>query len=114
MFEPVISALNKRNINCAYYTSSSNDPALKSNYENLCVKFIGNEVSSITLLNNMSIDIIIMTTPQLDVLQLKRSKRVKHYVHLMHSPIDALFYNKFAFDYFDAVTNFNESKARFR
>ena len=103
VFEPVISALNKRNINCAYYTSSSNDPALKSNYENLCVKFIGNEVSSITLLNNMSIDIIIMTTPQLDVLQLKRSKRVKHYVHLMHSPIDALFYNKFAFDYFDAV-----------
>ena len=103
LFEPVIIALKKQNINCAYYTSSSTDPALKSNYENLIVKYIGNEISSFTLLNNMNIDIVVMTTPQLDVLQLKRSKRVKHYVHLIHSPIDALFYKKFAFDFFDSV-----------
>jgi CDP-glycerol glycerophosphotransferase (TagB/SpsB family) len=34
---------------------------------------------------------------------LKRSKRVKKYVHLFHSPTDIAFYEKYAFDWYDCL-----------
>jgi CDP-glycerol glycerophosphotransferase (TagB/SpsB family) len=44
-----------------------------------------------------------MTTPGLDVYQLKRSKGVKHYSHVLHAPSDASLYRLFGLDYFDSV-----------
>lgn len=44
-----------------------------------------------------------MTTPGLDVYQMKRSKNVKHYAHLEHSTGDATMYRLFGIDYFDSV-----------
>lgn len=44
-----------------------------------------------------------MTTPGLDVYQLKRSKGVKHYSHILHAPSDATMYRLFGLDYFDSV-----------
>jgi len=44
-----------------------------------------------------------MTTPGLDVYQLKRSKMVKHYAHILHAPSDATMYRLFGIDYFDSV-----------
>jgi CDP-glycerol glycerophosphotransferase (TagB/SpsB family) len=44
-----------------------------------------------------------MTTPGLDVYQLKRSRGVKHYSHILHAPDDATFYRLFGLDYFDSV-----------
>lgn len=44
-----------------------------------------------------------MTTPGLDVYQLKRSKGVKHYAHILHAVDDATSYRLFGLDYFDSV-----------
>ena len=44
-----------------------------------------------------------MTTPQLNVLKLKRSKLVKHYCYLAHAPMDVHANKLFSFDYFDSV-----------
>lgn len=44
-----------------------------------------------------------MTTPQLDVMMIQRSKKVNHYAHIFHAPTDVFTYRKFAFDYFDSV-----------
>jgi hypothetical protein len=44
-----------------------------------------------------------MTTPGLDVYQLKRSKAVKHYSHILHAVTDATRYRMFGIDYFDSV-----------
>jgi len=44
-----------------------------------------------------------MTTPGLDVYQLKRSKGVKHYAHILHMPSDAVMYRLFGIDYFDSI-----------
>jgi hypothetical protein len=44
-----------------------------------------------------------MTTPGLDVYQLKRSKSVGHYAHILHAPSDAAMYRLFGLDYFDSV-----------
>jgi CDP-glycerol glycerophosphotransferase (TagB/SpsB family) len=65
--------------------------------------YIGNDLTAFTLLNHIKVKVMVMTTPQLDVMHLKRSKNVEHYVHLIHAPTDALVYKKFAFDYFDSV-----------
>ncbi len=49
-----------------------------------------------------------MSTPQLHVLQIKRSKGVKHYCHIIHSLPHVDIYEVFALDYFDSVfTNSN-------
>jgi CDP-glycerol glycerophosphotransferase (TagB/SpsB family) len=44
-----------------------------------------------------------MTTPGLQVYQLKRSRLVKHYSHILHAPSDATMYRMFGIDYFDSI-----------
>lgn len=103
LFLPIIEEFEKRNIKSAYYTSADDDPALKLNFEHLTSRYIGNYMSSFALLNHIKFKVVVMTTPQLDVMYLKRSRHVKRYVHLVHAPTDMLLYKKFAFDYFDAI-----------
>ncbi|HSE58862.1 MAG TPA: CDP-glycerol glycerophosphotransferase family protein, partial [Nitrospiraceae bacterium] len=57
-------------------------------------------------------DICAMTTPGLDVLQIKRSKGVKHYVYLIHAPTDVGTYKQYSFDYFDTVFVSGEHQIR--
>jgi len=103
VFLPVIEELEKRSVKSVYYTSGEKDPALESNFKYMSAHYIGNDLTAFTLLNHIKVKVMIMTTPQLDVMHLKRSKNVEHYVHLIHAPTDTLVYKKYAFDYFDSV-----------
>ena len=51
----------------------------------------------------LSAGIVLMTTPGIQVYQLKRSKNVKHYSHIFHSCTDSTMYRLFGLDYFDSV-----------
>ena len=51
----------------------------------------------------MEADVCLMTTPGLDVFQLKHSKGVKHYCHVVHMINDATTYKRYGIDYFDSV-----------
>jgi hypothetical protein len=53
-----------------------------------------------------------MTTPGIDIYQLKRSKGVKHYAHILHAPGDATLYRLFGLDYFDSVLLTGDYQAR--
>jgi CDP-glycerol glycerophosphotransferase (TagB/SpsB family) len=44
-----------------------------------------------------------MTTPGLDVYQLRRSKLCRHYSHILHDTGDATFYRLFGIDWYDSV-----------
>ena len=44
-----------------------------------------------------------MTTPQLDVLTIRKQKEVGHYAHIVHAPIDVHSYRFYAFDCFDSI-----------
>lgn len=103
VFLPIIEELERKNIKCIYYTSSKNDEGLNATHKNLTTEYIGSNMGSYLFLNNLDVAIVVMTTPQIDVMYLKRSKNVKNYIHIVHSPIDMLYYNKFAFDYFDTI-----------
>lgn len=103
VFSPIIRALENKNIECVYLTSDEEDPGLNYKSEFLKTKFIGNLTMTSVYLNKLKAKFVGMTTPQLDVMMLRRSKNVQHYAHIVHAPIDVFTYRKFAFDYFDSV-----------
>lgn len=53
-----------------------------------------------------------LTTPSLQVLQIKRSRAVKHYCHIVHS-LTPMTYRVFGLDYFDSVLVANEIQGNF-
>ena len=102
-FKSVIENLVAMGIECSYYTSDKNDEGLRFKNQNFDSLFIGDGRFSLMSLNYLKAKILIMTTPQLDVLQLKRSKNVGYFIHLVHAPTDIFKYKPFAFDFFDCV-----------
>lgn len=102
-FKPVLEALDEKGIEAIYLTSSGNDEGLnfKSNY--ITSKYIGNGMKAYNFLNRLEADVCAMTTPGLDVLHIRRSKGVKHYCYLPHSPIDLGKYKLYSFDGFDSI-----------
>ncbi len=103
VFLPVIKALEQKKVRCAYVTSDKDDPGLDYKSEYYDSKFIGNLTMTSVYLNKLKAKFVGMTTPQLDVMMIRRSKNVGHYGHIVHAPIDIFTYRKFAFDYFDSV-----------
>ena len=103
VFLPVIKALEKKGVPCVYLTSDEEDPGLKYKSELYKSKYIGNLTMTSVYLNKLKAKFVAMTTPQLDVMMIRRSKNVQHYAHIVHAPIDIFTYRKFAFDYFDSV-----------
>ena len=86
-----------------YYTSSKTDPIFDQKYEFVTSEYIGEGNTAFAKLNMLSAGFVLMTTPGLQVYQLKRSKNVKHYSHVLHMPNDATTYRLFGLDYFDSV-----------
>jgi len=72
-------------------------------YAHVKAEFIGEGNKAFTRLNFLEADVCLMTTPGLDVYQLKRSRGVKHYSHILHAVDDATSYRLFGLDYFDSV-----------
>ncbi len=103
VFLPIIRALEKKEVPCAYLTSDKEDPGLSYHSDLYTSKFVGNLTMTSVYLNKLKAKFVGMTTPQLDVMMIRRSKRVQHYGHIVHAPIDVFTYRKFAFDYFDSV-----------
>ena len=102
-FKPVCDEFEKREIPLVFYTSSKTDPVFEQNYKFVKPEFIGEGNAAFAKLNMLSAGFVLMTTPGLQVYQLKRSKRVAHYSHVLHMPNDATTYRLFGLDFFDSV-----------
>lgn len=103
VFKPICDEFEKRQISLAYYTQSEDDPVFCANYKYVSPLFIGEGNRGFAKLNYLHADILISTTPGLDVYQWKRSKNVKYYVHIPHTVDDLSGYRMFGLDYYDAV-----------
>lgn len=103
VFKPVCDQFEERKISLTYYTSSDEDPVFEQKYQFVKAEFIGEGNVAFARLNLLSAGIVLMTTPGLQVYQLKRSKNVKHYSHVLHMPNDATTYRLFGLDFFDSV-----------
>lgn len=102
-FKPVCDEFEKKQLELTYYTSAEKDPCFEMGYKFVKPEFIGEGNMAFVKLNMLSAGFVLMTTPGLQVYQLKRSKRVKHYSHVLHMPNDATTYRLFGLDYFDSV-----------
>jgi hypothetical protein len=103
LFSPILEELSARGLPCMYYTSGEDDPGLSFSAPQVHTQFIGEGNTAYRFLNFLEADVCLMTTPGLDVLQLKRSPGVSHYVHILHAVVDTGLYRLFSFDYFDSL-----------
>jgi len=103
VFFPIIRALENKKEKCVYLTSDKDDPGLRYLSDFYHSKCIGKLTLTSVYLNKLKAGFVGMTTPQLDVMMIRRSKNVRHYGHIVHAPTDVFTYRKFAFDYFDSV-----------
>ena len=102
-FKPVVEEFEKRGMPLVYYTSAQNDPVFDCTWQHVKAEYIGEGNKAYARLNLMEADVCLMTTPGLDVFQLKRSKGVKHYCHVVHMINDATTYKRYGLDYFDSI-----------
>lgn len=103
VFKPILDEFEKRKIPVTFFTSDKNDPFFIDDYDYVKGSFIGKGNIAYFKLAMLRADVCLMTTPHLDVMQLKRSKFVKHYCHILHSISFSLDYRLFALDYYDSV-----------
>ncbi len=103
IFAPVCRELDRRGMEVLYLTASEDDPALQNPYPHVTAECIGKSNRSFARLNFLSADILLSTTPGLDVYQWKRSKETGFYVHLPHASSDITLYRMFGIDYYDAI-----------
>ena len=103
VFKPVLDEFEKRRKDIHYLTASPDDPALTSDYKHVHAEFIGEGNKAISKMNLINADLVLSTTPSLDVFQWKRSKTASYYVHLPHMPNDITTYKMFGLDFYDAV-----------
>ncbi len=103
VFKPVCDEFEKRQIELTYYTSAQKDPCFDQGYNFVKPEFIGEGNMAFAKLNMLSATFVLMTTPGLQVYQLKRSRNVRHYGHVLHAPSDATMYRLFGIDYFDSI-----------
>lgn len=103
VFGPVCDELERRGHDAVYLTGSEDDPAFKQNYTHIRCECIGADNKGFAKLNMLKADVLLSTTPGLDVYQWKRSRDVKWYAHIPHMANDITLYRMFGLDYYDAV-----------
>ena len=103
VFGPITREFESRKLPLVYYTQSPDDPALGEKFEYVRTEFIGEGNKGFAKLNLLNADVCLSTTPGLDVLQWKRSKNCKYYVHVPHTVDDLSGYRMFGLDFYDAV-----------
>ena len=111
-FEPICDEFERRGVPLAFMTASPDDPALSKPYEHVKCSFIGEGNHAFVKLNFLKADILVSTTPGLDVYQWKRSRDVKWYVHVLHMANDPATYRMFGLDYYDALLFSGEYQVR--
>lgn len=103
LFRPIIEEFENRKLEIAYYTSAKDDPVFNQDYNYVKPKFIGEGNAAFAKLNMLSADIVLTSTPSLNIYQWKRSKNVGHYCHILHATTGPEFYRLFGLDFFDSV-----------
>lgn len=115
IFKPICNELEKRGISTLYLTGSEDDPVLDQNYEHIKAQYYSLDKTMFQTLNSLEAQIVLSTTPSLDVFQWKRSPGVDYYIHIPHAASDLSMYRMFGIDYYDAILlsgKFQEDQVR--
>jgi len=77
IFKPLCDEMERRGETVLYLTASPDDPLLNEKYEHVRTEFIGEGNRAFARMNMLRADIVLSSTPGLDVYQWKRSPGVK-------------------------------------
>ena len=106
IFESLINELvHKYDMNVCYVTSSKDESILKTTNDKIKTFCVGEGIARTKFFLNLQADILIMTMPDLEAFQIKRSKVYPvHYIYIFHAIASThLVYRKKAFDYYDTI-----------
>ena len=112
IFKPICDEFEKRGQEAVYLTASPDDPALSEQYEHVTAQFIGEGNRAFARMNMLKADVVLSSTPGVDVYQWKRSRDVKWYAHILHAANDVTAYRMFGIDYYDAVMTSGDYQAK--
>lgn len=103
--KPVVEALlakTEKTIN--YVSSERSDPGTQVDHANFNSFVIGDGFIRNYFFDNANSDLMIMTMPDLDQYQVKKSKKVKRFIYIHHSLVSHhMVYRPKAFDAFDVI-----------
>jgi hypothetical protein len=102
-FLPVIEALAARGVEIAFFTMYERDASFERLPAGVTHRAIEPGMVGYAYLNNIEATLLATTTPQLDVMTFRRSKRVRHYAMVQHALGESRFVRPYAYDYFDSV-----------
>lgn len=102
-FLSVIKGLVERGIEPTLFTAYERDASFEPLPAGVVHRSIAPGMVGYAYLNNVEADLLVTTTPQLDVMTFRRSRRVKHYAHLPHALGESRYVRPYAYDYFDSV-----------
>ncbi len=96
--------LKSSSIPICYISSGEDDPGLLLQHPGYRTFKIDEGVVRNWLFENLETDVMVMTMPDLNQYQLKRSKHKVHYVYVQHSLVSLhMIYRKGAFDFYDTI-----------
>ncbi len=103
IFKPICDEMDRRGQSLVYLTAEKDDPLLNQKYNTVKAEFIGEGNKAFAKMNMLKADVVLSTTPGLDVYQWKRSRDVKWYAHILHAAGDISMYRMFGVDYYDGL-----------
>jgi len=97
--------LETSNIPVCYISSGEDDPGLTLEHYNYYVFKIDESFVRNWLFKNIETDVMVMTMPDIELFQVKRSKKHKvYYIYVQHSLVSLhMVYRKGAFDHYDTI-----------
>ena len=96
--------LDQSELNVCYITSGKDDPGIEYSHNQYKSFVIDDGYVRNWLFENMQAGILIMTMPDLNQYQVKRSKHPVHYIYIQHALMSLhMAYRQGAFDWFDTV-----------
>jgi hypothetical protein len=102
-FLPVIRCLAERGVDVTYFTMYVRDDSFEPLPAGVKHRSIPSGMVGYAYLNHLEAEILVTTTPQLDVMTFRRSRRVRHYCHLPHALGESRYVRPYAYDFFDSV-----------
>ena len=96
--------LTQSDLDICFLTSSADDPALKFKHDRFHVFVIDEGYVRDWLFANIETSVFVMTMPDINQYQVKRSKNSVHYVYTQHSLVSLhMVYRPGAFDFYDTI-----------
>lgn len=102
-FLPVLRALAENNVAVSYFTMYERDAGFEALPPHVTHQAIPGGLVGYSYLNHLEAKLLVTTTPQVDVMMFRRSRRVKHYCHIPHALGESRFVRPFAYDFFDSI-----------